>query len=62
MANLIATEAYAQSIGWRNTPYTSNLGCTKSRVIALGCDISGTYLNNQLVCQKDLSRATPITY
>ena len=53
----IATEAYAQSVSGRNVSYTSNLGCTKSRAIALGCDVAGTYLNNQLVCQKDLSKA-----
>ena len=57
MANLIATEAYAKNIGGKNISYTSNLGCTKSRAIALGCDVAGTYLNNQLVCQKDLSKA-----
>lgn len=55
MADLIATEAYAQSIGGTPISYTSNLGCTKSRAIALGCDVAGTYTNNQLVCQKDLS-------
>ena len=60
MADLIATEAYAQSIGGANISYTSNLGCTKSRAIALGCNVSGTYLNNQLVCQKDLSKATKV--
>ena len=57
MADLIATEGYAQSIGVTNISYTFNLGCTKSRAIALGCDVAGTYLNNQLVCQKDLSKA-----
>lgn len=57
MADLIATEAYAKNIGGKNISYTSNLGCTKSRAIALGCDVAGTYLNNQLVCQKDLSKA-----
>lgn len=60
MSNKIATEEYAQSIGWRNTPYTYNLGCTKSRAIALGCNVSGNYIFNQLVCQKDLSKATKV--
>ena len=60
MANLIATEAYAQSVSGRNASYTSNLGCTKSRAIALGCNVSGNYTYNQLVCQKDLSKATKV--
>ena len=60
MSNKIATEAYAQSIGWRNIPYTSNLGCTRSRAIALGCNVSGNYTYNQLVCEKDLSKATKV--
>lgn len=60
MLNKIATEEYAQSIGWRNTSYTYNLGCTKSRAIALGCNVSGNYTFNQLVCQKDLSKATKV--
>lgn len=62
MADLIATEAYAQSVSGRNASYTPNLGCTKSRAIALGCNVKGTYTNNQLIRQVDLSRATPITY
>ena len=60
MADLIATEAYAQSVGCRNIPYTSSLGCTRSRAIALGCNVSGNYTFNQLVCQKDLSKAVKI--
>ena len=60
MADLIATEGYAQSIGGINISYTSNLGCTKSRAIALGCNVKGTYTNNQLIRQVDLSG--PITY
>lgn len=60
MSNKIATEEYAQSISGRNTPYTSNLGCTKSRAIALGCNVSGNYIYNQLVCEKDLSKATKV--
>ena len=60
MAYQIATEAYAKNIGGKNISYTSNLGCTKSRAIALGCEVSGTYTDNQLVCQKDLSKATKV--
>ena len=62
MADLIATEAYAQSIGGASISYTSNLGCTKSRAIALGCNVAGTYVNNQLVCQKDLSKPGVTSY
>ena len=62
MANLIATEAYAQSKGGVNISYTPNLGCTKSRAIALGCNVRGTYADNQLVCQKDLSKTSTVTY
>ena len=62
MADLIATEAYAQSIGGASISYTSNLGCTKSRAIALGCDVAGTYTDNQLVCQKDLRRVNITHY
>lgn len=60
MANKIATEAYAWSIGRKNISYTSILGCTRSRAIALGCNVSGNYTYNQLVCEKDLSKATKV--
>ena len=46
MAYIIATETYAQSIGGVPISYISNLGCTKSRAIALGCDVAGTYTDN----------------
>ena len=62
MADLIATEGYAQSIGNVPISYTSNLGCTKSRAIALGCNVAGTYTDKQLVCQKDLSKTSTIKY
>ena len=62
MADLIATEAYAKNIGGKNISYTSNLGCTKSRAIALGCNVKGTYTDKQLVCQKDLSKPSTIKY
>ena len=54
MADLIATEAYAKSIGGAPISYTSNLGCTKSRAEDVGCTVKGNYANNQLVCKKDL--------
>ena len=62
MADLIATEAFAQSKGGAHISYTPNLGCTKSRAIALGCDVAGTYIDNQLVCQKDLSKPSTTKY
>lgn len=52
MANLIATEAYAQSIGGKHFPYTPNLCCTKSRAVALGCVVSEIYTDNQLVSEE----------
>ena len=58
MAYIIATETYAQSIGGVPISYISNLGCTKSRAIALGCDVAGTYTDNQLVRKEDLSKKT----
>ena len=60
MADLIATEAYAKSIGGKDISYISDLGCTKSRAIDLGCEVSGNYIYNQLVCEKDLSKATKV--
>lgn len=62
MADLIATEDYAKNIGGVNASYTPNLCCTKFRAIALGCTVAGTYTDNQLVCQKDLSKASTIQY
>ena len=58
MSDIIATESYAKFIGGANITYISDLGCTKSRAIALGCEVSGNYVYNQLVCEKDLSKAT----
>ena len=56
MSDIIATESYAKSIGGKDISYISDLGCTKSRAMALGCEVSGIYTDNQLVCQKDLSK------
>ena len=61
MANLIATEAYAQSIGGTNiNSFSPYQGCTKARAIIFGCEVAGTYEDNQLVCQKDLSKASTV--
>lgn len=57
MANLIATEGYAYSIGGSGS-YVNNRGCTKSRATQLNCSVSGSYSNNQLVPQSALSRAS----
>lgn len=62
MAYQIATEAYALNIGGMSTLFSPNQGCTKSRAIVLGCAVAGTYLDNQLVCQKDLSKASTVSY
>lgn len=61
MADLIATEAYAQSIGKIYTS-TPNLCCTKSRAIALGCIVGGTYADNQLVSEDSLMKPTTTQY
>ncbi len=58
MADLIATEAYAQSIGGKNFPYTPNLCCTKSRAMALGCIVSEIYTDNQLVSEDYIMKET----
>ena len=60
MLDIIATESYAKSIGGKNIPYIYDLGCTRSRAMALGCNVLGNYTYNQLVCQKDLSKATKV--
>jgi len=51
---VIATEQQAASIGG-GSPYTNNLCATKSRAETLGCAISASYSNNQLVELKHLS-------
>lgn len=57
MADIIATEAQAASIGGGSS-YTANLMVTRVRAVALGCSISGSYSDNQLVCLKDLYKAS----
>jgi len=53
----IATEQYCASIGG-GSGYTNNLCATKSRAQALGCSVSGSYANNQLVEESSLSSAS----
>ena len=62
MANLIATEAYAQSLGGTHFPYTPNLCCTKSRAVALGCVVSEIYTDNQLVSEDYIMKPTITQY
>lgn len=50
----IATEQEAYEIGQQGIPI-ANKCCTKSRAEALGCEVSGAYLSNQLVQQSHLS-------
>ena len=52
----IALETEAYSIGGEGTP-AANKCCTKSRAEALGCNVSGSYANNQLVQLADLAAA-----
>lgn len=52
----IATEQYCASIGG-GSGYTNNLCATLSRAQALGCAVSGSYANNQLVEESSLSSA-----
>ena len=56
-ANQIATEneAYAKGGSISGNP-SGNKCCTKARAKALGCDVSGTYADNQLVKYQDLSK------
>lgn len=54
----IATEQEAYNIGKLGTPVT-NKCCTKSRAEMLGCRVSGTYRNYQLVQQSDLFEGGP---
>ncbi len=55
--NQIATEAEAKAVGGSSASITTNLCVTKTRAIALGCKVSGTYETNQLNRYSDLSKA-----
>ena len=54
MANIIATETQAKSIGGSSASVTANLMVTRVRAVALGCSIRNSYSDKQLVCLKDL--------
>ena len=55
--NQIATEAEAKTIGGSTGSVTTNLCVIKTRAVALGCNVSGSYADNQLVMFSDLSKA-----
>ena len=57
LTNQIATEAEARAVGGSSAIITNLLCVTKTRAIALGCKVSGTYETNQLVRYSDLSKA-----
>lgn len=62
MADLIAREDYALSIGGGGcSSYAANRGVTKARAISMGASVSGSYSDNQLVAQKDLYKAASCT-
>lgn len=61
MSELIATESYAKYVGGGSGTAVQNKCCTKSRAVAFGCTVSGTYNNNQLVPKSALSGQTPPT-
>lgn len=54
----IATESNAYAVG-KNSGVTiqDSKGCTKSRAVTLGCKVSGSYSDNQLVKYSDLSKS-----
>lgn len=54
--NQIATEGEAAKVGISLVPSEPSKGCTKSRAIALKCNVAGSYDSNQLVKYSDLSR------
>lgn len=56
--NQIATESNAYAVG-KNSGVTIQdaKGCTKSRAVILGCKVSGSYSDNQLVKYSDLSKS-----
>ena len=61
MADKIATESEARSIGEQGTAINNKM-CTKSRALELGCNVNGDYTYNQLVCLKDLTKLIIDTY
>ena len=58
--NQIATELEARSKGGNSIAITNDKGCTKARAVYLGCSVSGSYDDNQLVKYSDLSKS--VTY
>lgn len=56
MANKIATEQEAKTIGGSSISATTNKMCTKQKAVSFGCTVSGTYQDNMLVALTDLSK------
>lgn len=56
MANKIATEQEAKTIGGSSITATTNKMCTKTKAISFGCTVSGTYQDNMLIALTDLSK------
>lgn len=57
----IATELEAYNIGGAMSIVNQNKCCTKTMAVQFGCDVSGTYLSNQLVQLADLDKKI-VTY
>lgn len=58
MADKIALETEAKTIGGGSTTAVTNKCCTKSSAETFGCSVSGTYASNQLVAMAHLSKKT----
>lgn len=53
----IATEQEAYNIAGKGMSTTSAICCTKKRAVSIGCEVGGSYTDNQLVQTSDLSKA-----
>lgn len=63
MANKMATWEYAANIaGGYIMGYTDNELITKKEAVNIGCDVSGSYSDNQCVSKLSLSKHDPYTY
>lgn len=63
MANKMATWQYAANIaGGYIMGYTDNELITKKEAVNIGCDVSGSYSDNQCIPEVKLSKHDPYTY